>query len=149
MHFVPAKKVGAALHQRGLQIRREMLLQEGHVLLEQLLLERFGCCRNDHAAPAANRGNQIGKRLSGAGTRFDDHMLVFCECVIGELRHGKLRRPELVSRMAFFEQPTGAKDSFDGNFFGFGGSSFFRHGLRQGATLVVPQSLQNECGFSG
>ena len=34
MDFLPAKEIRAALHQRRLQIGREMLLQEGNVLLE-------------------------------------------------------------------------------------------------------------------
>ena len=132
VHFLPAQKIGAALHQRGFQIRREMLLQEGHVLLEELLLKRFGGRRNDHAAAAANRGNQIRQRLACARARFDDDVLVLRESFVGNLRHGELRRPEFVSRMALFKQPAGAKNSFDGNFLGFGGGSFFRHGLRQG-----------------
>jgi hypothetical protein len=115
VHFLPAQKVGAALHQGGLQIRREMLLQEGHVLLEELLLERLGRRRNHHAAAAANRCNQIGERLAGARAGFDDDVLVLRECLVGYLRHGELRRPEFISRVALFEQPAGAKNSFDGN----------------------------------
>ena len=70
MDLVPAKEICAALHQGRFQIRREMLLQEGNVLLEELLLKRFGSGRNDHASAAANRGHQVGERLSGARAGF-------------------------------------------------------------------------------
>ena len=127
MHFLAAEKIRAALHQRGLQIRREVFLQEGNVLLEELLLQRFGRRRNDHAPSAANRGNQIRERLAGAGAGLDHDVLMLRESVVGDLRHRQLRRPEFVSGMALFEQPARPEDSFDGDFLGFGSGSFFRH----------------------
>ena len=148
MNFLPTEKIGAALHQGGLQIRREILLQEGHVLLEELLLQRLGRRRNDHTAAAANRGDQVGERLAGASARFNDDVLVLRECLVRDSCHGELRRPEFVSGMALFEQSTRTENSFDGDLLSFGGRGFFRHGLRQGTTSVAPQSSQHECGFS-
>ena len=92
VHFLPAQKIRAALHHRHFQIRREMFLQEGNVLLEELLLQRFRRRGNHHAPPAANRRNQIRQRLSGSRARFHDRVLVLRESVVHHLRHLQLRR---------------------------------------------------------
>ncbi len=128
MHFLPAQKIGAALHQRRLQVGREVLLQEGNILLEELLLQRFRGGGDHHAPAAANRRNQIGERLAGAGARLDHDMLMVLEGFFDDPRHFELRRAELVAGMTRFEQAPGAKNSIDGDFFGFFRGRFFRHG---------------------
>ena len=80
-----------------------MLLQEWDVLLKQLFLKRFGGGGNNHAAAAADRGNQVGECLSGSRARFDDDVLVLLKSFVDDPRHFQLRGPQLISRMALFE----------------------------------------------
>ena len=136
--LLPAQKIRAALHQRDLQIRREMLLQEGHVFVEELLLKRFRRRRDDHAPPAANRRNQIRERLARAGARLDHHVLMLLERRLDNPRHLELRRAELIPRVPFFQQPARPENSLDGNFLRL------RHGVIRARRLRFWG-----CGFLG
>ena len=125
MHLLPAKKIRPPLHQRRFQIRREMFLQKGNILLKKLLLKRFRGSRNHHPPPAANRRNQIRQRLPGPGPRLDHHMLMLLKRVVSNLRHLELRRAKLVPRMPLFKQSSGTENFLDRNWFvGFCGFRF-------------------------
>ena len=67
-----------------------MFLQERNVFLVELLLQRFCRGGNDHAAAAANRGNQIGERFAGSGAGFDDGVMMLFESVVDDLGHFEL-----------------------------------------------------------
>ena len=87
MNFLAAEEIVASFHQRRFQVRRKMLLQKRHVLIEQLFLQGFGGGGNHHAASAANRWNQVCESFSGAGARFDDGVLVLLKGVVHDFRH--------------------------------------------------------------
>ncbi len=116
MHLLPAKKIISALHKRSLQMGREVPLQERHVLLEQLLLQRLRRRGHHHAPPAADAGawNQVSRqRFARAGSRFDDGVLVLLESFFGDSRHLQLRRPELVPRMPLLQHPARPENPLD------------------------------------
>src|SRR3989304_3819698 len=107
VEFLPAEEVRPALHVAGADFGVEVLLQKRDVLEEKLLLEGFRPRRDDHLAAAAQRGDEIGKRFTCAGARFDDEMLFLLEGLLDRLRHRELPLPELVLRMRARQQPLG------------------------------------------
>src|SRR5712691_9203820 len=110
MDFLAAQKISAALHYRDFQVGCEMFLNERDVLAEKLFLEGFGCGGNHHATPAAQRRNQIGKRLSGAGAGLDDNMAMALESIVDDFSHLKLRAAMLVTPAhALFEKTARAE----------------------------------------
>ena len=92
-----------------------MLLQKGHIFLVELLLQGFGGGGNDHAASAANRGNQVGQRFARSGARFHDRVMMLFEGLVNDLGHFQLARAMFVAAdHAAFEQATGAKNIVHG-----------------------------------
>src|SRR5579862_7243146 len=141
VYLLTAEKIRSPLHQRRFQIRREMFLQEGNVLLKKLLLKRFCCGRNHHPPPAANCRNQIRQRLPSSRPRFDHHMLMFLKRIVSHLSHLELRGAKLIPRMPLFEQTSGPEDLVDRYFFSLRRRLFFSHPDRSElalrATLLV------------
>ncbi len=111
MDFLAAQKISAALHYRDFQVGREMFLNERNVLAEKLFLEGFGCGGNHHAAPTAQRRNQISERLSGAGAGLDDSVTMALEGIVDDFSHLKLRAAMLIrAAHALLQQPLRAED---------------------------------------
>ena len=67
-----------------------MLLDERHILLEELLLEGFGGSRDDHAPAAAQRGDQVGERLAGTGAGLDNRVAPLAEGFLHRAAHFQL-----------------------------------------------------------
>ena len=65
-----AKVVGQPLHARGVDRLAERALQQGQVVVHDLVLERTRAGRHDDLAPAGQRRDQIGERFAGPGARF-------------------------------------------------------------------------------
>jgi hypothetical protein len=63
-----AQVVSAPLHQRRRERHAKRFLQRGKVLEENLLLKVLGAGGDEHTLAAQDGGNQVGERLSGAGT---------------------------------------------------------------------------------
>ena len=82
--LLPAGVVVAALHVADLERPRKMLLEEGNVLEEELLLQVLGAGGDHDALAGKQRGHQVGERLAGARAGLDDQV-----ALIGERRfHG-------------------------------------------------------------
>ena len=90
VELVAAEIVGAALHVADLQ-RAEQRFEEGDVLEEELLLQILGAGGDDDAllalAGEAQRGQQIGEGLAGAGAGFDDEVALVREGAFDGSRH--------------------------------------------------------------
>ncbi len=82
-----AKEIGAALHDRDLELGSEVLLEEGDVFLVELFLEGLGGRGNNDAAAAANGGQEVGEGFAGTGAGFDDGVMMILEGVINGLGH--------------------------------------------------------------
>ena len=76
-----------------------MLLQERHVLEEELLLQGFRPSRDDDALARANDRQQIRQRLAGTGAGFDDQVSPFLQRELDRLGHLQLSATKFVSRM--------------------------------------------------
>ena len=90
VELVLAQVVGAALHVADLE-RPEDAFEEGDILEEELLLEVLGARGNDHpllpVQGQAQGGQEIGQRLAGPGTRFDDEVALVGEGLLDGLGH--------------------------------------------------------------
>ena len=78
----PAQEVRASFHHRYFQIRREMFLNEGYILVEQLLLQRLRRRGYHDSASAADCRNQIGESFSRPGPRLYEQMLLGAERLV-------------------------------------------------------------------
>jgi hypothetical protein len=88
-----------------------MFLQKWDVFLVELFLQGFGGGGNDHAAAAANRGNQVSQRFPGSGTGFHYSMVMFYERIVHRFGHFQLPGTMLVAaNHAAFEQTAGSKN---------------------------------------
>jgi len=88
-----------------------MLLQERDVLLIELLLKRFCGRGDDHAAAAADRRQQVGECLAGAGARFHDGVVMVLEGIVHRFRHLQLARAVFIAAdHAFFEEAAGTEN---------------------------------------
>ena len=99
--FLPAGVVIAALHVADLEGPRKMLLQERHVLKEELFLQILRAGRNHDALAREQRRDQIGERLSGAGPGLDNQMPFFGERRFHGFGHLHLALTELIVRVPF------------------------------------------------
>ena len=95
---MPAKIVAATFHITNAQLA-QVLLQEGHIFEEQLLLQSLGSGRDDDALARANDRQQISQRLAGTGARFDDQMSPLLQSQLHRLGHLQLSATKFVSRM--------------------------------------------------
>ena len=128
IHFRATKKVVAPLHQRRFQIRSKMFLQEGHILIEELLLQRFRRRGNHHPPPATNRRDQVRQSFSRPGSGLDDGVLPLLKRFIHHLGHLELRGTVFIPRMAFLQQSARAENILNRHFLGLFSRSFFRNG---------------------
>ncbi len=101
-----AEVVGAALHVADLQ-RPEDRFEEGHVLEEELLLQVLGAGGDDDALVAlareAERGQQVGEGLAGAGAGLDDEVAFVGEGLLDGAGH-------LILTLAVLEGERGARE---------------------------------------
>ena len=88
-----------------------MLLQKRDVFLVELLLQGFGGGGNDHAAAAADRGNQVGQRFARSRAGFDDGVVMLFEGIVNHFGHFQLTGAMLVAaNHAAFQQTTGPEN---------------------------------------
>jgi len=80
---------------RNLQLARKILLQEGNVFGEELLLERLRRRGDHHALPAADRRHQVRQRLARARPRLDNGVLLPPERFLHQLRLTRGSHPPL------------------------------------------------------
>ena len=90
--------VAATLHVADAQLT-QVLLQEGNIFEEKLLLESLGSGRDDDAFARTNHWQQIRERLPGTGARFDDQMSPLLQSQLHRLGHLQLSATKFVSRM--------------------------------------------------
>ena len=76
VQLLAAKIIAAALHVADPQLA-EVLLEEGNVFVEELLLQGLGAGGDDDALAGADHRKQIRQRLAGAGAGFDDQVAAF------------------------------------------------------------------------
>src|SRR5664280_3656500 len=76
VELLTAEIVAATLHVADAQLA-EVLLQEGNVFEEELLLQGLGAGGDDDALAGTNDGQQVCQRLAGAGAGFDDQVPSF------------------------------------------------------------------------
>ena len=91
-----------------------MFFEERNIFEEKLLLQVFRAGGNDHALARKDRGNQIGQRFAGSGSRFDNQMLFIGERGFDGLRHFELAVAIFVIRVPLGKQTSLAEESPDG-----------------------------------
>ena len=123
VHLLPAEEIPAALHHRNFDFRCEVLLQEGNVLVEELLLQGLGCRGDHHAPPAADRREQVGQRLTRTRACFENGVMLVAKSIFDDFCHLELRPTKFVARVTFLEQPARAE--------------YFGHGGRRGRDLTT------------
>ena len=84
-----------------------------HILGVELILQRAGAGRNQHAPPGEQRRHQISEGLTGAGTRFDQERGAVLERVGDRARHLQLGTPGSEARQAPGQGPVGTEDVVD------------------------------------
>src|SRR5271156_5611457 len=109
VELVAAEIVGAALHIADPE-RTEKGFEEGDVLEKELLLEIFRAGRDDDTASRAQRRQQIGEGLAGAGSGLDDQVTIFVESALDGLRHFELSAAELVGQLRAREHAAGSEE---------------------------------------
>ena len=102
--LLAAGVVVPSLHVADGQVAAQVLLEERHVLVEELLLQVLGAGGDDHALAGEDGGDQVGERLAGAGAGLDDEMPPLGQRGLDRLGHLKLPGPELETRMATRKQ---------------------------------------------
>ncbi len=116
---VQAQVVRAALQQRRADARAEDAAHLRQVAMEQLVLQRLGAGRDDHAPARRQRGHEIGEGLPGAGAGLGDEHLAVGDRLLDRHRHRLLRGARREAGHFPRERPLGAEQ------IGGGG-----HGLR-------------------
>jgi hypothetical protein len=88
VNLLAAGIVVAALHIADAQGAREMLLQEGDVLEEELFLQILGAGGNHNAFAGKDRGHQVSQRFAGARAGFRDQMFAVGQRGFHRFGHG-------------------------------------------------------------
>src|SRR5580658_640199 len=111
VELLAAQIIVASLHVADVElafaIGEKRLLEERNIFMKKLLLQIFRACRDDDALAGADDRQQIGERLAGAGSRLDDQVAPFLECLFDGLRHLQLAAAKLVGGMSFREHAAG------------------------------------------
>ncbi len=97
LQLLAAEVVLAALQHGDAHLAPERARRGGHVLREQLLLQRLGRGRDDDALTGLERRDQIGEALPRAGARLGHEVLAGRERPLDSRRERSLLRPGLVA----------------------------------------------------
>ena len=95
--LVAAKVVGAALHVADAQIAQQRF-EKRNVAEVELVLQRLGAGGDNDALAGAQRRQQIGQRLAGAGAGLDDQVAALGERALHGLGHFELAGAVLVGQ---------------------------------------------------
>jgi hypothetical protein len=96
VHALPAKIVLAALEDGHVHVATECGRRKGHVVRQQLRLQRLRRRRHHDAQPRLQSRNEIGEALSRAGARLREQMLAPTERLGDRRREVLLLGPCLV-----------------------------------------------------
>ncbi len=91
----------------------ERFLDQRNIFAHQLFLQRDRPRREHDLFPASNGRNEIGQRLTDAGTGLDDRVHTFHDPALDELRHLQLPRARLESVQRPRERAALAEDLFE------------------------------------
>ena len=97
--LLAAEIIAAPLHVADAQLA-QVLLQEGDVLEEELLLQGLGAGRDDDALAGADDRQQIGQRFAGAGPGFDDQVAPLLQRLLDRFGHLQLSAAKFVRGMS-------------------------------------------------
>ena len=100
---------------------REVLLKERDVLEEELLLEVLGPGGNDDALAREDGRHEIGQRLPGAGSGFDNQVLAIGQRGFDRFSHLELAGPVLVIRVPLGKRAIAGEELPRGGRFGGSG----------------------------
>ena len=92
LQLAAADVVLAALQHRYRQLTAERPRCDRHVLVKELLLQRLGRGRDDHALSGLERRQQVGKALPDAGAGLGDEVLPGRECPFDGTRRARPAR---------------------------------------------------------
>jgi len=115
-----AKVVRASFEQGELHRHPERLREQRHVATKQLVLQRAGAGRDDHAAPGQQRGDEIGEGLPGTRPRLHDQGLEARECRADRTCHAGLFTAMGKTGQRACERPIRAEQVVDGGGHGVG-----------------------------
>jgi len=91
--------VAAPLAEHGRELVGDHGLEERHILVEDLLLQRDRVRADDHALvvldDAADRGHEVCEALADARPRLDEEPPARIEVLLDRVRHTELLRPRL------------------------------------------------------
>ena len=97
-----ADVVAPPLDQNGAKRPGQHGGQERHVLVDNLFLQGDRVCADDHTPTLLGHvfdgGDEIGEALADPGARFHQKVLAFFKRLRHRVRHGQLRRANLVTR---------------------------------------------------
>src|SRR6185437_6412033 len=102
--------VRATLEQRDPRGPPEGTGDERQILREELILQRPGACRDEHASPGEQRGNEIGEGLACAGPGLDDQHLSRLDRPGHAIRHVHLLRARGEIGQGTLERALGTED---------------------------------------
>jgi hypothetical protein len=98
LKLLAAEVVLAAFQDRDPHVATERSRGRGHLVREQLLLERLRRRRDDHSLSRLERRDQVREALAGACARLRDEVLARRERALDGRGEGGLLRPRLVPR---------------------------------------------------
>src|SRR5882724_10730557 len=107
-----AQIIRPSLEERDLDRQPQRSCQHGHVTPKQLILERPGAGRNDHAPAGQQSGHEVGEGLADAGAGFDDERFAERQCAAYGGGHGRLFRAKCVARQGTREGSRRAENVF-------------------------------------
>src|SRR5712664_3910535 len=108
-----AKVIVSPLEVSRLELQPHLLLEDGNVLEEDLLLQRFGGGGDHHLAAREHRRDQICERLPGPRPCFGEQVTVLGKAFLNRLSHGQLLRSALVAGEHFGEHSGRAQEPLD------------------------------------
>jgi len=112
LESVTAEVVLTALEYRDLDVPPEGGRRDRHVLCQQLLLQRLGRRRDDHALPRLEGRDQVREALTGAGACLREQMLAAGQCVRDRSGEHGLLGSGLVAGEHPLEAAAGAEECF-------------------------------------
>ncbi len=107
--LVAAEIVGAALHVADAQAAQQRF-EKRNVAEEELILQRLGAGGDDDALAGAQRGQQVGEGLAGAGAGLDDQVAALGEGALDGLGHLELAGAVLVGQRRTRENAAGREE---------------------------------------
>ena len=113
LEFLPlqtAEIVLPSLHAGHRDPASQNALELGQILVEELVLKVLGRRRDNDPLPAEQRRDEIGERLSDAGSRLDHQRTVSMQRLFDARRHLYLSGPVFEAGQRFGQHPVGAEE---------------------------------------